>query len=227
MLSTGINTRLTGNVLLNDNDPDGDRLLVTKYTQALHGELNVSDNGSFTYTPDADFTGVDYFQYIINDGKGGTDTAVVMLNVVDSSAVTGVSGHVIKGDIWRDGDPNASNSSLNGIRDDNENVAGTSVFVSLLDDNGTVIQSVHSDGDGQYIFSGLKDGTYSVQVAQASLPQFESRQTLVTVQNVNSNFYDVIDSDLDPVSGRSAEILLQWIDEQWETAVIDAGYYHK
>ena len=64
-------------------------------------------------------------------------------------------------------------------------------------------------------------------MAQASLPQFESRQTLVTVQNVNSNFYDVIDSDLDPVSGRSAEILLKSIDEQWETAVIDAGYYHK
>ncbi len=227
VLSTNINTRLTGNVLLNDNDPDGDRLLVTRYTQALHGELKVSDDGNFTYTPDADFSGVDYFQYVISDGRGGTDTAVVMLNVVDTSAAATVSGHVIKGTIWQDGDPGNGNSNLNGIRDTNETVAGTSVFVSLLNDNGTVIQSVHSDGDGQYIFSGLKDGTYSVQVAQASLPQFESRQTLVTVQNVNSNFYDVIYSDLDPVSGRSAEILLQSIDEQWETAVIDAGYYHK
>jgi len=69
-------------VLPNDSDPDGDPLTVTVFTQPEHGTVVRNPDGSFTYTPDADYIGDDSFTYTITDGKGGYDTATVTLNVL-------------------------------------------------------------------------------------------------------------------------------------------------
>ena len=54
----------TGNVLTNDTDHDGDTLtaaIVTGPTHAASFSLNA--DGSFTYTPVANFNGTDSFSY--------------------------------------------------------------------------------------------------------------------------------------------------------------------
>jgi Ca2+-binding RTX toxin-like protein len=67
-------------VLFNDSDPDGDDLTIIEAT-APNGTVVINPNGTLTYTPDPDYNGPDQLTYTISDGNGGTDSAVVDLNV--------------------------------------------------------------------------------------------------------------------------------------------------
>ena len=71
----------TGNVLANDTDPDGDTLSVDSFTQGTNGTVSYNGDGTFTYTPGADFHGTDTFTYTVDDGNGNTDTATVSVTV--------------------------------------------------------------------------------------------------------------------------------------------------
>src|SRR5262249_51856680 len=64
-------------VLTNDSDLDGDGLTVTVAANPSNGNLTLSANGSFVYTPNAGFSGSDSFSYTVSDGHGGTATATV------------------------------------------------------------------------------------------------------------------------------------------------------
>ncbi len=46
-------------VLANDSDPEGDVLAAELVTDVEHGSLVLLENGSFTYTPAADYHGSD------------------------------------------------------------------------------------------------------------------------------------------------------------------------
>ncbi|MEM9136170.1 MAG: DUF4347 domain-containing protein, partial [Cyanobacteria bacterium P01_F01_bin.42] len=74
--SADFNTALTigaaGGVLANDSDSDGgDTLTAAIATEPSNGTVTLNDNGSFTYTPDAGFSGSDSFTYTVSDGNGG------------------------------------------------------------------------------------------------------------------------------------------------------------
>ena len=70
-------------VLANDSDPEGDPLTVTSIvTVPANGTAVINGDGTITYTPDPNFSGVDAFQYEISDGNGGTDTAWVSFILV-------------------------------------------------------------------------------------------------------------------------------------------------
>jgi VCBS repeat-containing protein len=60
---------------------DGGTLAVTSFTQPAHGTLTLNANGSFTYTPAANYNGPDSFTYTIEDADGDTDTATVSITV--------------------------------------------------------------------------------------------------------------------------------------------------
>ncbi|MCC7305077.1 MAG: tandem-95 repeat protein [Alphaproteobacteria bacterium] len=74
---------LNGNVLADnghgaDHDDDNDTLTVTAGTFATaHGSVVLAADGSFTYTPVADYHGTDSFTYTLLDGQGGSDTGLV------------------------------------------------------------------------------------------------------------------------------------------------------
>lgn len=59
------NNVLTENVLSNDNDPDGNNLIVNSIPVAgpTNGTLTLNTDGSFTYTPNTGFVGSDSFIY--------------------------------------------------------------------------------------------------------------------------------------------------------------------
>ena len=70
------------NVRANDVDIDGDTLLLTTLSPAAsHGAVACLGGGGCSYTPVADYSGPDSFQYTISDGHGGTDTATVNITV--------------------------------------------------------------------------------------------------------------------------------------------------
>jgi len=61
-------------LLLNDSDADGDTLtvLTDPVSGPAHGTLVLNADGTFTYTPEADFHGSDSFTYAVSDGNGNT-----------------------------------------------------------------------------------------------------------------------------------------------------------
>jgi VCBS repeat-containing protein len=71
---------LVGNVLTNDTDPDADPLTATLGQQAAHGAVVLNQDGTFTYTPIADYNGADGFTYVVSDGVK-SKTATVTINV--------------------------------------------------------------------------------------------------------------------------------------------------
>ena len=60
-------------VLANDTDPDGGALTAVLETNVASGTLSLNANGSFTYTPNANFNGNDSFTYRANDGTVPSD----------------------------------------------------------------------------------------------------------------------------------------------------------
>ena len=68
-------------VLANDTDPDGASLTAVLASNPAHGTLALSANGSFTYTPAANYTGPDTFTYRANDGSLNSNTATVSITV--------------------------------------------------------------------------------------------------------------------------------------------------
>ncbi len=68
-------------VLENDSDVDHDPLTAALVTDASHGALTLNPDGSFTYVPDAGFTGDDTFTYVANDGSDDSNTATVTITV--------------------------------------------------------------------------------------------------------------------------------------------------
>ncbi len=68
-------------VLGNDSDVDGDALAALLVTTPGHGVLTLQADGSFTYTPDTDYTGSDSFTYKTNDGLADSNLATVNITV--------------------------------------------------------------------------------------------------------------------------------------------------
>ncbi|MEM7536629.1 MAG: Ig-like domain-containing protein [Chloroflexota bacterium] len=72
---------LTIDVLNNDSDPDGDTLALTNVTQPASGVVTLDTAGRVRYTPNADFKGEDGFLYTVEDGRGGSALASVVVVV--------------------------------------------------------------------------------------------------------------------------------------------------
>jgi VCBS repeat-containing protein len=124
--ATDENTPVSGNVLANDTDVDGETLTVVNAATFIgaYGTLVLNSNGSYTYTPGAAAallnngqTANDVFTYIASDGTV-SDTATLTItvsglsgapNAVDDNATTNedspVSGNVLTNDTDAENDP--------------------------------------------------------------------------------------------------------------------------
>ena len=87
------NTDLVGNVLADnglrpdDADEENDTLTTTLVDPPSQGTLlgGLGTDGSFTYQPDPDTTGIDTFTYLANDGLGDSNVATVTVTVYAGS----------------------------------------------------------------------------------------------------------------------------------------------
>jgi len=100
-------------VLGNDSDIDSPSLTAVLVAGPSHGTLTLNANGSFTYTPSANYNGSDSFTYKANDGALDSNVATVSFTVTEvNDAPTGV------------------NDSLSSVAEDSG--ARTITFASLL-----------------------------------------------------------------------------------------------
>lgn len=128
--NTLVNTAVTGNVLTNDEDYEGNLQTVNPNTVSppAHGTVILNSNGTYTYTPAANFIGEDQFRYSVcdNDSSPACDTAIVNIRVLprlvggnnppvanDDAATTAVNTAVSGNMIANDLDPDANPLSIN------------------------------------------------------------------------------------------------------------------
>jgi uncharacterized delta-60 repeat protein len=116
-------------VLSNDTDVDAQALSAILVNGPSHGTLGLNANGTFSYTPNADYAGSDSFTYMANDGTLNSNVATVTLTVnpvndapsfvkgSDQTVVEGAGAQTVTG--WASaisaGPPNESGQALNFI----------------------------------------------------------------------------------------------------------------
>ncbi len=131
-------------VLGNDNDPDGDSLTAVRVSGPSHGVLVLNANGSFTYSPNANYSGPDSFTYKASDGTSGSNTATVNITVNPVADA-----------------PVAVDDSYSVEQDSALNVAAPGVLGNDSDADGGVLNAVLVSGplNGTLTLNG--DGSFS------------------------------------------------------------------
>ncbi|MCA9974824.1 MAG: tandem-95 repeat protein, partial [Anaerolineales bacterium] len=131
-VTTAEDTAVTFTVTGNDSDPDGNLDVTTTVstTNPAHGALVNEGNGSFTYTPDANYSGSDSFSYAVCDSEGGCATALVNITIAP------VNDAPVVGPISAPADPVAIQVMVNV----------TAVFTDV--ENGGTHTAVWDWGDG-------------------------------------------------------------------------------
>lgn len=123
-------------VLGNDNDPNMDpftAILVTGPSNAQSFTLNA--DGSFSYTPVADFNGADSFTYVADDGMSQSAVATVALTIdpVNDLPVAQADNAITNEDIQVDIDVLINDSDIDG------NLDPSSVTVTVPVTNGNTV----------------------------------------------------------------------------------------
>ena len=101
--STPLSVNAAGGVLANDRDAEGDTLTVaevdgsagnvgTTFRTTAGAQLRVDASGSLSYDPDGQFDGLgagdearDSVTYRVSDGRGGTDTATIVITITGAN----------------------------------------------------------------------------------------------------------------------------------------------
>jgi VCBS repeat-containing protein len=74
-------------ILDNDLDPEGDPLTAVLVSGPANGTLTLNSDGSFLYTPNANFNGSDSFTYHNHDGSLDSNEATVTIQVASSHMI--------------------------------------------------------------------------------------------------------------------------------------------
>ncbi len=105
------------------SDVEGDSATYSVETNPSNGTVVINPDGTYTYTPSADYNGTDSFTYTVDDGNGGTNTYTVS---VDVTAVNDA--------------PTSTDDSITILEDMNNT---TEVYTLSINDFGT-----YSDAEG-------------------------------------------------------------------------------
>jgi VCBS repeat-containing protein len=182
--STGEDTALTVNapgVLGNDNDPDGNTLSAVLGSGPSHGTLTLNPNGSFTYTPAANFNGSDSFTYRASDGTLTSNLATVTLTITAvNDAPTSAA------DAYSTGEDTPLTVDAPGVLTNDNDLDGDSLHtvVGSAPSHGTL--TLDADGSFTYIPAADYNGsdTFTYKANDGTLA---SNQATVTITITATN----------------------------------------
>ena len=131
-------------VLANDLDPDGDIMTAAVVDNVSNGTLTFDPDGSFTYTPNADFFGTDRFTYRANDGTDDSNVATVEINVkpVNDAPVAKTDAFTV--------DEDGVLAEAEGVLANDVDVEGDPLTVELVSDVTSGVLSLNADGTFTY-----------------------------------------------------------------------------
>ena len=195
------NTPVTGNVLSNDTDPDGNALTMTLWSgNPVGGTVAIDSNGDFTYTPDSDFVGVSSFTYTADDGRNGSDEGLVTITVSDAGQTASVDVQISgswddveegvadgtiydqSSDIELGDDPNNNGEQTGGLRFQNINVP-----------QGATIQSAYIEFETDEVDSGATSVTFWAENSDNASPFTATNYNLTdrVITNTSVDWNDI------------------------------------
>ncbi|MCS7240994.1 MAG: cadherin-like domain-containing protein, partial [Candidatus Bipolaricaulota bacterium] len=130
-------------VLANDSDPDWDALTAELVSGPTQGTLTLNPNGSFTYTPPANWTGTTTFTYRAKDTSGAySNTATVTITVQNRA-------------------PTAQNESYTTYKNTPLNVGGPGVLANDSDPDGDALTAELVSGPAQGTLTLNPNGSFT------------------------------------------------------------------
>ncbi|WP_417698433.1 VCBS domain-containing protein, partial [Psychromonas sp.] len=157
-ITTNEDTAVIIDVLDNDTDEDSEVSPVASVTNGTNGTVAINDDGTVTYTPDADFNGSDTFTYTNEDGN--TETVNVTVNPVDdpTEILVGTSDSDI-GEVTEDEEISATQTLTDSgtltfsdvDTEDSENFAPTVEF-SPENEGDSALGEISIDADGNWTY---------------------------------------------------------------------------
>jgi VCBS repeat-containing protein len=142
-------------VLANDTDPNNDALSAILVSNVGHGTLILNANGSFTYTPDTNYNGIDSFSYQVSDGgqtAGAPPTSITSGNVATVTInITSVNDPpVALPDSYSVFNNNTLTVPVNGVLANDTDAEGDPLSAVLVSDVAHGSLSLHPDGSFIY-----------------------------------------------------------------------------
>jgi hypothetical protein len=157
-------------VLGNDTDTEGELLTAVLQTGVDNGNLSFLDDGSFSYTPFAGFSGVDSLTYVANDGTDDSNVATVTITVGSGDA------------------------DSDGVLDDQDNCIEAANGPAIPDAGGNSQLDTDGDGYGNICDADFGDANVVVDSGDLSLLKSALRQTSETAPDQDLNGNGVVDS---------------------------------
>jgi hypothetical protein len=142
---TVLNVGVPG-VLWNDTDKDSENLSAILETDSISGTLDLNVDGSFVYTPDANFHGIDAFEYKAYDGQYYSDAVSVTITV---NAVNDPPDG--EEDSYSTDEDQSLNVGTPGVLGNDTDLEGDDLSAVLDTDPISGTLTLNSDGSFQYI----------------------------------------------------------------------------
>ena len=168
-------------VLTNDTGPDGGILTASVGSGPRYGTLALNPDGSFRYTPQADFNGTDNFTYLASDGGLTSAPATVTITV---AAVN--DAPFALSDAYGTDEDVAVSAGMSGVLGNDTDVEGSALTAVLV--AGPVMGSVALNADGSFSYSPAANAngtdTFSYFAHDGDLASAPATVTL-TIRAVN------------------------------------------
>jgi hypothetical protein len=154
-------------VLAYASDSDGDLLTASLVSGPSNGTLTLNPDGSFTYTPNAGWTGSDSFQYAASDGKTSSTPAIVTLSVTNTGLpVANADSYSVERN-----NQFSADASIGVLTNDSDS-DGDTLTASLVSGPSDGTLTLNSDGSFDYTpnsnFTGSDSFTYTASDDVAS-----------------------------------------------------------
>lgn len=145
---------------LQGSDPDGDPLTFAKASDPSHGSVIVNPDGSFTYTPIANYNGADSFTFNVNDGTSTSSPATVSITVNPANDTP-----TALNDSYSTNQDSVLNVGAAGILGNDSDVDGDSLTAILVSGPVHGVVTLNPDGSFTYTpapgYSGPDSFTYN------------------------------------------------------------------
>jgi len=135
-------------VLDNDTDAEGDPLTSAVVSDVSNGSLTLNADGSFIYTPNADYNGTDSFTYKANDDSADSNVGTVTITVNtanDPPVATDDTGSVTEG--------GTLNQAAPGVLSNDSDPENDALTVSTTSVTPPTNGSLTLNADGSYTYS--------------------------------------------------------------------------
>ena len=168
-------------VLGNDTDPDANTLTAVLVTTTAHGTLALNANGSFTYTPAANYFGSDTFAYQANDGQAASNTATVTITVTPVN-----DAPVAVDDAYATAEDTALSVPAPGVLGNDTDADGNPLTAAVVASTTHGSLTLNADGSLSYTpaanWNGVDSFTYRASDGQATS---NTATVTITVNAVN------------------------------------------